>query len=163
MAIYNFAADFGSNIVYMYNAGTSVVPEGCGVRRHLTMTTAPDPANENSPASNIFGVVLCDTTAAGSGDQNLLGISVASIAATAWGPVCIGGKCKALLTASVSIAAGEPITQLGTLGRFIKAATPFALVAAVSMTADATYTTAKLIDCFVEPIRVFGGGGAAYH
>lgn len=160
------ASDFAPCVRYMYNSDTASIPVGYGVERNASSSSVvSDPANENSPTSVIFGIKSCECTISGTaqnGGQNFIGVALANIPITTWGPVCIGGPCKIAVSASLAaIAVGAPFICNTTSGLFITATTPYNFVHAIARHATGTVTVAAggLLDAWIDPIKMAATNG----
>jgi hypothetical protein len=161
-----YANDFAPEIRFMYNDGAAI-PKGTAIQRQTaTVSNIPDPAREDGSITfPIFSITACN--AAGSGqEQDFIGVAQKTIAADSWGPVVIGGPVEALVNTSITMAAGDPLNPGTTLGAFIAATTPYAIVAAhvleAKTTTAAAATTATFVKVFIESLGLKSGGGSAY-
>jgi hypothetical protein len=160
-----YAHDFAQDIVFLYNA--AAIAKGTAVMRDTsTVYNIPDPAREDgSITSPVFGVIPCTVATPGQ-EQDFLGIASKASAAGDRCPVVVGGPCDALVNTSITMAAGDPLNPGTTLGAFIAASTPYAIVAAhvleAKTTTAAAATTATFAKVFVESLGLKSGGGSAY-
>jgi hypothetical protein len=161
-----FAHDFAPDIVFLYNDGAEI-PKGTAIQRQTaTVSNIPDPARDDGTITfPVLSITACN--AAGSGqEQNFIGVAKETISADSFGPVCVGGPCDALVNTSITMAAGDPLNPGTTLGAFIAASTPYAIVAAhvieAKTTTAAAATTATFVKVFVESLGLKSGGGSAY-
>jgi len=159
MGFAKYAFDFGPQVINMFNSMTTVtIAEGIAVMRDTVVSNLPDPGNESNVTRPVLGIRTASVigTVTGTADsgnwfmKNVVGIALQAIPASTWGPVCIGGPCKVVTTASCTTTLLTPLTLVGTLGRAISAAAPFedSLVVAIE---SATIPAAGTINVFYEP------------
>ena len=161
-----YAHDFAPDVVFLYNDGAEI-PKGTAIQRQTaTVSSIPDPSREDGTfTAPVLSITACNAAAAGQ-EQDFIGIAHETIAADSFGPVCVGGPCDALVNTSITMAAGDPLNPGTTLGAFIAASTPYAIVAAhvleAKTTTAAAATTATYVKVFIESLGLKSGGGSAY-
>ncbi len=160
-----FASDFSPEVRFMY--ASAAITRGHFVKRCAGVTLAvPDPVAENSPTRYIIPIQMCAPSITAH-QEAVIGVAMEDISATTWGPVCIGGPCGVRIAATASYSAGAPV---GAASASIGAGVLLGLGAThISVPAWCLYdqvvtnsgvANAALLECFIEPIRMSGGGGA---
>jgi hypothetical protein len=164
MGLGRYAFDFGPHVVNMFNSMDSVsgtIAKGIGVQRNIAAageTLVADPGNETNITRYIVGVrtgsvaATAVTSTTGLGLNNILGVAMRAIPPSTWGPVCVGGPCEILCTASCTVTFGTPLQVCGTLGAFISSSAPFAMIHAIAVK-SASIPAAGYCDAFIEPIN----------
>jgi hypothetical protein len=162
MGLARYAYDFSPSVINMFNSMVTVtIAKGIGVQRNIAAAGAsnvPDPGNESSVNKDIIGIMTGSvaatavTSTTGLGLNNILGVAMRAIAPSTWGPVCIGGPCEILCTASCTVTFGTPLQVCGTLGAFISSSAPFAIIHAIAV-ASATVPAAGYCNAFIEQVN----------
>lgn len=155
------ANDFSPVTRYVYNAGASAIAVGQAVMRApaLGACAVQDPVTENSPTRYVLGVVLA-TASISAHQENFLGIALKSATTSTWFPICVGGPCQVIYSASVTVAAGAALgvnaAAAGYMITIVPASTIFS-VPCVNLQAQ-TKAAGGLYDAFIEPVKLAGGG-----
>ncbi len=161
----NFGTDFSTEVRYFY--ASAAITKGHFVKRCVATTLAvPDPVAENAPTRYIIPVQMCAPSITAH-QEAVIGVALRDISATTWGPICVGGPCGVRIAVSAVFSAGAPIgatsasigagVELG-LGATNIAVPAWCLYA--QTVTNSGVANAALLDCYIEPIRVSGAGGA---
>lgn len=158
-----YAWDFAPDIIMMYNASGATISKGYAVARQVpgTVVAVPDPGQEDGGATtNVFSIQK--VPAAGSGEeQNFIGIAYEDIANGSWGPVCVGGPCKAITGDDITTTVGGAVNVGPTAGTFTAATTPYAIVNCLTFSSSSVAALGEL-SVFIPHERLCTGGGHAY-